>query len=205
MKTLNLILICLIVAACSPNANSNDYGENAWMMTQLTKSLNRKAKIKECKVLTAPLPIAVLNPDAFKSHRDAVYKASLDYNSCKVRGIQMGMDKALATIAECQTQIEKRASELQAAAALKDYIIALATVEENNSLSAIIAAFDPETKEMVEWEILTTPIQNTAALIINAAHGSLEQYGLEREHDLDSLANTVSDSIVKFILTSHAK
>lgn len=204
-KPLILILafVALIISSCTGGAPT-DGGAEAIALYYVKSQLKRTAEVTDYTMLTAPLSPAV-NADAFKAYRDAVNKARLDYSTCQVRGIQMGMDKALATIESAQTDVKALADQLSLADTV-NHVIVLATLKENSGLtSQLIAVFNPSTIEPELWLPVTTPVQNNAILIANALHGTLLDYAMTPAQNLDSLAATVADPVVQFILRSNPK
>lgn len=159
----------------------------------------------EEQVVNGELPVALM-ADEFKAYRDAVFKAQLDYRTCQVRGLKAGMEKAVATIAECQEGVKSRVEELSKGLTGSEHLFVLGTVERKGSHSqvGIVVVFNPETMEMEKWETVTTPIQNNAVLLTNALSESLLDYSMSQNQNLDSLANAVNDPVAKFILKSKA-
>lgn len=157
------------------------------------------------QVVSGQFP-AEMMADAFKAYRDAVFKAQLDYRACQTRGLKAGMEKAVATIAECQAGIKSKVEELEKVQANAEHLFVLATIEEKGRTgkihSGLIVVFNPETLDMEQWVPITTPVQNNAVLITNAVNGSLIDNGMEANQDLASVA---TNPIVKFILQSSAK
>ncbi|MCH5175867.1 MAG: hypothetical protein J1F40_08265 [Prevotellaceae bacterium] len=203
-KTSILALAALTLASCTGGAPTEG-GAEALALYHVKSSLGRTAEVIDHQTLTAHLPPAV-KADAFKGYRDAVNKARLDYSTSQVRGIQMGMDKALATIETCQTDIAA-ITRTMAQNDTTTHLIILATLKEKSgATSHLIAAFSPSTLEPELWLPVTTPVQNNAALIANAQHGTLlTPAAMTASQNLDSLATTVDDPVVQFILRSNPK
>lgn len=199
----------IFLAACSNGTssdNSSDGSDSDKAVNYVKKHLERGEKLVGYEIVTGTLPVAV-EPDAFKSIRDAVNKANLDYQTCKVRGLETGMQKALQTLETCQEEIKSKLKNMD-----KDesqYEIVLATIHKNgmpeDHNTGLIVAFNPETQKMEKWIIVTTPIQNTAVLLAYAENGDLSQFGITGSPDTNGLANKVSDPVMKFILTTTAK
>lgn len=212
MKNLFLIIIslcCLIISSCSSNPGIpiNENTAEGKALKTVKKQLKRHGVLVSYEIINGQLPIE-LNSDNFKKYRDAVYKASLDYRSCKVRNLKAGMEKAINTIETCQVEVKDKVEAMVQTNDKTDYLIVLATAKEKGNLhgnSSYIAVFNPETMNMEKWITITTPIQNNAILISNAMSDHLMQYGMEMNQNLDSLANTVNNPIVKFILKSNPK
>ena len=204
-KTLlfTLSLVVFILSSCTGGAPT-DGGVEALALYQVKSQLKRTAEVTDHVVLTATLPPDI-NADAFKAYRDAVNKARLDYSTCQVRGIQMGMDKALATIESSQSEVKALADQL-AQADTTTHVIVLATLKEKSGLTShLVAAFCPATLEPELWLPVTVPVQNNSILIANAQHGTLADYAMAPAQNLDSLASTVDDPVVQFILRSNPK
>ena len=204
-KTLILIFAftVFILFSCTGGAPTEG-GAEAMALYQVKSQLKRTAEVTDYTTLTATLPPDI-NADVFKAYRDAVNKARLDYSTCQVRGIQMGMDKALATIESSQLEVKALADQLSLADTTT-HIIVLATLKENSGLTShLVAAFNPVTLEPELWLPITLPVQNNAILIANAQHGTLVDYAMAPAQNLDSLASTVDDPVAQFILRSNPK
>lgn len=86
----------------------------------------------------------------------------------------------------------------------KTFLMALVTMKYDDGKEVDyfkqIIAFNPETLEKEYWEPLGSAPGN-ALLIVNAERGTLADYELSKKgYNIDSLANTVSDPVLKFIL-----
>ena len=199
-------LLCVVITSCTSDADLKKYGDDAWMMKTIRKHFAKKSEITDCVFLTSPMPLELVCSGPFKSYRDAVYKAALDYRACKTRGLGQAMEKSLLKIGEYQNLAASRLPAIIEENDRTEFRIALITADNgHNPPKSIIAVFDPATKQMVGWETVTVPIQNTAAFIVNVERGSLVQYSLNGSQNLDSLAAVVDNPVTKFILTSHAK
>lgn len=203
-----LLPMMTILSACSskshPSALSgNSQEEKAVHYVRL--HLEKKTELQSYKVVNGDFPI-VLMSDEFKPYRDAVYKAQLDYRTNHVRGLQVGMDKAVATLLQCQNEIKNQVENFRQSHADGDYITVLATLRDNNMSHQteynLIVVFDSQTLNMEKWETITTPIQNNAILMTGALNGTLLTEGIGMNQNLDSLAATVTDPVIKFILQS---
>ena len=202
---LSLMVITAALSSCSGSSSSGGNTPEEKAVSYVKKQLKRQGKLVDYQIVNGQLPIEMMADD-FKAYRDAVFKARLDYRACQVRGLKAGMEKAVATITECQEGIKSKVDELSQAQTGDEHIFVLGTVEKkgNGNKFNIVVAFNPETMEMEKWETVTTPIQNNAILLTNALSESLLNYGMRQDENLDSLANTVNDPVVKFILTSRA-
>ena len=208
MKNLFLCLMVLaagVLSSCSGGSASGGNTPEEKAVNYVKKQVKKEGKLVDYQVVSGEWPIELM-ADAFKAYRDTVFKAQLDYRACQVRGLKAGMEKAVATIAECQEGVKSKVEELEKAQTGGERLFVLGTVERkgSRSQSGIVVVFNPETMEMEQWATVTTPIQNNAVLLTNALSESLLNYGMRQDENLDSLANTVNDPVVKFILTSRA-
>lgn len=201
-----LTILGLLAVSCSgTNADgANENTSEGKIVKYVKKGLNRGVKLKEYTIVNSYYPIE-LSSDDFKKYRDAVFKAGLDYNACKVRGLQAGMESALSTINRVQESIKEIVDEYDSRNDKKEYTFLLGTIVERNVESYLIVAFDLENNEMIGWHEVTTPIQNNACMIVNALQGKLLDYALNTSSEPQSLADSVENPVVKFILTSRPK
>ena len=202
---LGLMVLTAVLSSCSGGSSSGGNTPEERAVNYVKKQVKKEGKLVDYEVVNGELPVALM-ADEFKAYRDAVFKAQLDYRACQVRGLKAGMEKAVATIAECQEGVKSRVEELSKAQTGGEHLFVLGTVERKGSHSqvGIVVVFNPETMEMEKWETVTTPIQNNAVLLTNALSESLLDYSMSQNQNLDSLANAVNDPVVKFILKSKA-
>ena len=200
-----LMVLTAVLSSCSGGSSSGGDTPEERAVNYVKKQVKKEGKLVDYEVVNGELPVALM-ADEFKAYRDAVFKAQLDYRTCQVRGLKAGMEKAVATIAECQEGVKSRVEELSKAQTGGEHLFVLGTVERKGSHSqvGIVVVFNPETMEMEKWETVTTPIQNNAVLLTNALSESLLDYSMSQNQNLDSLANAVNDPVVKFILKSKA-
>ena len=211
MKQFFLCLIAMaamLLTSCSSNPASSADTPEEKAVSYVKKQLKRNGKLIDYQVVREQLP-AEMMADAFKAYRDAVFKAQLDYRACQTRGLKAGMEKAVATIAECQAGIKSKVEQLEKAQADDEHIFVLATIEEKGRTgkihSGLIVVFNPETLDMEQWVPITTPVQNNAILLTSVANGAIPDNGMNANQNLDSLASVATNPVVKFILQSSAK
>ena len=195
----------MLLSSCSGSSASGGNTPEEKAVNYVKKQTKKQGKLVDYQIVNGQWPMEMM-ADEFKAYRDAVFKAQLDYRACQVRGLKAGMEKAVATIAECQEGVKGKVEELSKTQAGGEHLFVLGTVERKGSHSqvGIVVMFNPETMEMEKWETVTTPIQNNAVLLTNALSGSLLDYSMSQSPNLDSLANAVTDPVVKFILKSKA-
>lgn len=205
-----LLLFAMIslLASCGGNKAVDDQN-----LTPLQKQavayvkshLDRHEKLAECEVIEEPMPAAILE-QPFLNLRNQVFKAGLDYQSCKTRSLEAGMKMAEDKIAEARVQILATDSLLNSNIGFTNSVIVLAKVKTPKShdgqLNSLIVVFDPQTMEAKEWIPVTTPVQNTVALVTCAKDNTLEEYAKEQNHATDMLASKVTDPVLKFVLDS---
>ena len=206
----NLFLISFLIMAAMLLSCSSGKGDSQEdkAVSYVKKRLERNTKMVDYQVVKGQMPLEMM-ADELKSYRDIVFKARLDYNTCKVRSLQAGMDMALAKIKECQDGIKGIADELAKTQAGGEHIFVLATLEEKSVLgkrqSSLIAGLNPETMEIEKWVPVTTPVKNNAIMVANAMNGSLLDDGMDSNENVDKLADATENPIVRFILKSTAK
>lgn len=202
-----LLFAIVLMSSCSFDSSTNisGLGDKETKAVKYVKTHLDGARLVKYEIVEEQLPLSVYS-DYFKKYRDEVYKAQLDYKSCQTRGIQQGMEKALNTILNCQTEIVDRIHKMSESADTCKYLIVLADVKERSGNPGnLIVAFNPQTLKMEKWISITTPIQNNAALIINSKSQTLLPYSLTMKQNFDSLANTVTNPVDRFILLSSPK
>lgn len=213
-KFIFTLLISVIVATMSSCGGSDkDAGyENLTPLqrqavTYVKKHLEKGDKLIEAQVVEEPLPAAVLE-QPFLNLRNVVFKAGLDYQTNRTRGLEAGMEMAKNKISQAREQILATDSMLTANIGSSNSVIVLAKVKSRKSVSglpsSLIVAFDPETMEAKEWIPVTTPVQNTVALVVCAEDNMLFEYSREQNHDTEMLVSKVSDPVLKFVLEANA-
>lgn len=162
--------------------------------------LEHGESLVDYEVMEGAMPVELMT-DEFKRYRDEVNKAGLDYNSCKTRGIDSGMEKAKKKIMDDQEEIQTRISNWKVEQGTSKYIFVLATIKERNgSVKKEIAAFNPVTGQHDFTMPLTKPVVNNAALILNAANSTLFEYATDGNHDTKALVPK-DNPILQFIFT----
>lgn len=176
-------------------------------VTYVKSHLEKREKLVDYKVVEEPMPVSILE-QPFVNLRNTVFKAGLDYQSCKTRSLQAGMEMAEKKIEEARVQILATDSLLTQSVGPNNYLIVLAHVKSPHSLdgqpSSLIVVFDPQTMEVKEWIPVTTPVQNSVALVTCAKDNTLEEYAKEGNKDTSMLASKVTDPVLKFVLESKA-
>lgn len=204
------VIMALTLSACG--GHKDDSYQNLTPLqnqavTYVKKHLDHGDRLESFQVVEEPLPAAVLE-QPFLNLRNVVFKAGLDYQSCKTRGLQAGMEMAENKIAEARVQILQTDSMLNQNIGGTNSVIVLAKVKTKKSIDgmpqSLIVAFDPETMEAKEWIPVTAPVQNTVALVVCAKEHNLAEYAKEQNHEANLLAPKVSDPVLKFVLESKA-
>lgn len=198
------------IISCGSNKEVND--ENLTpiqkqAVTYVKKHLEKGDKLESYQVVEEPLPPAILE-QPFLSLRNDVFKAGLDYQSCKTRSLEAGMEMAEQKIETARQEIISTEALLTKNIGDKNSLIVLAKIKTRKSIDgqpqSLIVVFDPETMKATEWIPVTTPVQNTAALIVCAKENTLSEYAKELNHDTQALAPKVSDPVIKFVLDAKA-
>lgn len=207
------IFTCLAIVALMASCGGKDTNDpnltplQNQAVTYVRKHLEKRDRLVGYQVVEEPMPAAILE-QPFLNLRNTVFKAGLDYQSCKTRGLQAGMETAAAKIAEARTQILATDSMLTSNLGDSQSLIVLAKVKTPKSHDgepqSIVVVMDPQTLEAKEWIPVTTPVQNTVALVTCAKDNTLEEYAREMNHDTQMLAPKVSDPVLKFVLEAKA-
>lgn len=201
-----ITLISLIVISACGRSNTNDTNLTPLQnqaVTYVRKHLERGDKLEEYKVVEEPMPAAIME-QPFLSIRNTVFKAGLDYQSCKTRGLEAGMQMAENKIENAKQQALATVDFLNQNIGGTESLIVLAKIKtprsHDGSLQSLIVVFDPETMEAKEWIPVTTPVQNTVALVVCAQENTLAEYAKEQNHEAALLASKVNDPVLKFVL-----
>ncbi|MCH5232089.1 MAG: hypothetical protein J1E78_00520 [Muribaculaceae bacterium] len=203
--------VCVIMAACvnsgpektDPNLTEQQRTAVAYVRTHL----NRGESMESYSVAELPEP-ACLIEQPFLNLRNDVNKAGIDWQSCKTRGIESGMVANDKKIEECCQQILDLDKELQNKIGEKNSIIVMARIKTGQSRDGeprgLVVVFDPKTMEPTDWIVVTTPVQNSVAMVINAKEGTLDEYAKDRNHDFKAMAQKEKNPVLKFVLESKA-
>lgn len=204
IKCLGCVILAAIFMGCGNGSkfDGNFSGDELKAVQITEKSLPRGAKIEDCKVVKAKLPLALLDTE-FKSVRDNVNKARLDYRACITRGLNEAAQKNVETLAEIQNLILEKSETLESAS--PEYLFVLVKVRERSATKedvfGYIAVFDPKTMEKVDIIQVTTPVFNNAVMVTEALDGTLSDPASNGD-----IATLKTDSpIVEFILSCTPK
>lgn len=204
------IVTLLLLTACGGNKETNEQNLTplqSQAVAYVKKHLDNGEKLESYQVVEEPLPPSVLE-QPFLSLRNNVFKAGLDYQSCKTRNLQAGMEMAEQKLEVAREKILATEDVLNQDMGGENSLIVLAKVKSprshDGSLKSLIVAFDPETMEVREWLPVTTPVQNTVALVVCAKDGTLSEYAKEMNHETSLLIPKVSDPVLKFVLEAKA-
>lgn len=202
IKYFVIIILTGILIGCSNGSKFEvQFSGDELKAVQITeKSLPRGAKIEDCQVVKGKLPLALLETE-YKSVRDKVNKARLDYRSCITRGLNAAAQKNVETLQEIQNMIRAKSEALESTSS--DYIFVLAKVRERaaNKDFGYITVFDSKTLEKVDLIQVTTPIFNNAVMATEALDGTLSDPSANT--DISSLKS--KNPIVEFILGCNPK
>lgn len=208
-KLLGLVIL-LALGACGGNKGGEDAN-----LTPLQKEavanvkahLERGDKLMEATVVEEPMPAAIIE-QPFLNLRNAIFKAGLDYQSCKTRGLEAGMEMAQAKLDTARNTILDTEAMLQKNIGDQNSVIVLAKVKAHKSVSgnpqSLVVVFDAQTMEIKEWIPVTVPVQNTVAMVICAQDNTLSEYAKEQNHEAGMLVSKTTDPVLKFILEAHA-
>lgn len=209
-KSILSLALLIVLTACGgnkENADANLTPLQNQAVTAVKRHLERRDKLVEYQVVEEPMPAAILE-QPFLNLRNTVFKAGLDYQSCKTRGLDAGMQMAQDKLDSARQQIlatEKMINENIGGA---ESVIVLAKVKtpksHDGNLQSIVAVFDQSTMELKEWIPVTTPVQNNVALVVCANTNTINEYAREQNHETAMLAATVTDPVLKFVLEAKA-
>lgn len=212
LKNTTTVLLFFLLTACGGNKDNNKDDNNLTPLqnqavTYVRKHLNKGEKLEDYKIVEEKMPAAII-VQPFKNLRNTVFKAGLDYQSCKTRGLDAGMKMAENNIENARLQILSTLKTLEQNLGDSKSLIVLARLKtsksHDGSLRSLIVVFDPENMEVKEWLPVTTPIQNTVALVVCAQDNIFAEYAKEQNHDLGFLVDKVSNPVLKFVLESKA-
>lgn len=199
-------IFALFMASCggsSVKVDENLASDEAKAVATTEKSLPRGDKIESYEVVKEKLPLALLEPE-YKTLRDKVNKAQIDYRTNMTRGLQQVAQKNLETLQNIQSEIMEKASNLESSS--PEYIFVLANVKEkirkDGNLTGFISIFDSQTLEQVDLVQVTTPLFNNAVMVSKALDGSLAnpENNFQAGEKISS-----SNPVVNFILKSNPK
>ncbi|MCH5224689.1 MAG: hypothetical protein J1D77_01775 [Muribaculaceae bacterium] len=206
-KILFFFAIAIGITSCgggsSASSDPNLNAQEREVVVKTEKSLPKGDKLENYKIVTSSLPLALLD-DEYKSTRDQVFKARLDYINCIKRGLDSHAQKNLETLQEIQKQIGEKEENLKSTS--PNYIFVLAEVKErtrrDGKLSGFIAIYDPENLEQVDLVQVTTPLYKNAEMMTEALDGTLAD---PATFSKDPSELTSSNPVVEFILRSNPK
>lgn len=210
LKGFTLIFLIFLLVACGSKKENMD--ENLTPLqnqavTYVKKHLERGDRLEEYRVVEEPMPAAILD-QPFLNLRNVVFKAGLDYQSCKTRGLDAGMQMAEEKISNARQQILETENMLTQNIGNSNSVIVLAKVKtprsHDGNLQSLVVVFDPSTMEMREWIPVTVPVQNNVALVVCANDNTLSEYAKEQNHATQMLASKVEDPVLKFVLEAKA-
>lgn len=207
MKKISLFIslfTLLLVSSCGSKmvpGEENLTPDELKAVNHVRNYLSRSESLDSIEIVTEPMP-AELMTDEYKGYRDDVYKAGLDYNSCKTRGIEQGMVKANEKILEVQNEIQTKVAQWRTEQGTSKYLFVLATVKTSNGgYNKLIAAFNPVTLQNDFMFPLTKPFVNNARMIQNAMNGTLFQYATDTNGTSPSINS--NDPVVNFVLLAN--
>lgn len=199
-------LLLVMMSGCGGGSVKFDSGmseQDREAVLKTKSSLSSGDKMESFSVVTSKLPLALLEPE-YKSVRDEVNKAKLDYINCLKRGLDGPAQQKLEILKQVQTTIQEKDSSINVGSG--EYIFVLADVKErtrrDGNLTGFIAVYDPETLEQVDFMQVTTPLYNNAVMMTEALEGRLAdpKYFTENPSELTS-----NNPVVSFILRSNPK
>lgn len=209
LKNLSILVIILSLTACgfkdSNDPNLTPLQNDA--VTYVKRHLEKRDKLMEYQVVEQPMPPAILQ-QPFLNLRNTVFKAGLDYQSCKTRGLQSGMDMADQKIESARQKIIDTEEIIRKNTGDSNFLIVLAKVKtpalHDGNLESLVVVFDPSTMEAKEWIPVTTPVQNNVAMVVCANDNTLAEYAKEQNNATDILSGKVTDPVLKFVLEAKA-
>ena len=202
-------LALLLLASCGGHNSKTDPKLSPIQneaVASVRAHLEKKDKLMEYKVVEEIMPAAILE-QPFLNLRNAVFKAGLDYQSCKTRGLETGMETAMNKIDAARQQVLETENTINNNIGDSKSIIVLGKIKtpksHDGNLQSLVVVFDNSTMEIKEWIPVTTPVQNTVALVVCANDNTLAEYAKEQNHDTKVLAGKVNDPVLKFVLEAN--
>lgn len=195
--------MALCIGCSNGSKFEGNFSGNDLKAVKLTeKSLPGGAVMEDCRVVTEKLPLALLDTE-YKSVRDKVNKARIDYRTCMTRGLDAAALKNVETLVEIQNLIQDKSRSLKASS--PEYLFVLAKARESSAgkegIYGYIGVFDPHTLEQVDFIQVTTPLLNNAVMQTEALNGTLANP--TANSDGSSLKS--DNPIVEFILSCTPK
>ena len=194
----------LLFMGCNNSSKfEGNFNGDTLKAVQITeKSLPRGTKIEDCKVVKGKLPLALMETE-YKSVRDKVNKARLDYRSCVTRGLNAAAQKNVETLVEIQNLIRDKSEALESTS--PEYLFVLAKVKERSAKKdgnyGYIAVFDSNTLEKVDLMQVTTPLFNNAVMVTEALDSTLS----DPTSNVAVTSLKSKNPIVEFIMSCNPK
>lgn len=178
--------------------------EQAHAVRLMKKAMPKRSKfIATPQVTEGAFPVEVLT-DEFKSLRDAINKAHIDLRTNQTRNLQLAIEKSQSSLAEYQNEVDNLVDRYQKEYDRKKYLIVMAIFQQSvngvNQQSKVIGIFNPDNDQLVKYVPVTEAVVNNTIMIVNAKNGEIPKYGFNMGQDLNALAQTVNNPVIKFIL-----
>ena len=113
-------------------------------------------------------------------------------------------EMALNSIKEYESTICELVNDLEGKKSERELILILANFKHDDGIttdySKALIAFDPDTGDEIKWQSINNDIRFHTRLGITAQSSDMVNYVINNDYNLDSLAQTVSDPVLKFIL-----
>ena len=210
LKYLAFLSLSLIISACSGGNSTEDENlspSERKAVAYVKSHLERGDKLMESSVVEESLPASLLE-QPFLNIRNDVFKAGLDYQSCKTRNLEAGMKMAEGKLENARVATLETEKQVQEIIGTGKYLIVLAKVKSRRSVdgqaNSLIVVFDPSTLEPKEWIPVTTPVQKTVAMVICAQDNTLPEYAKSQMQETTSLLSKTNNPVLKFVLEARA-
>lgn len=208
IKILTLISVLVVFASCGSSqkdsTGKSHSSQEEKALESITSTLKPNESLVEYIFTDGQIPSSLII-DLFDEKMDLSNALNAYSLGCRFQHKEIDTQEQESIINDKLDKFNKAITELQSKRSNKDYVLCLGIVKfddgETFNLSKHIYALDSENGK-IEHQYLVNPgsIEN-AAIIENIKSGTFANYEINKEnYNLDSLANTVSDPVLKFIL-----
>lgn len=146
------------------------------------------------------LPLII--SDEFDNYDKNLFREKLDYDLYEKR--KKNPRTEFPFIESLQSEIKERYSELEQKRSNKEYLLVLGTLKKDDGLKIefhkTLVALNPENYSDNKWIRVNNNLIKKTAIVASALDNNLTNYTIYLTPNLDSLAKTVSDPVMRFIL-----
>lgn len=177
LSSISFFIALATLPACNQSAKVSTEGltsSEKKAVIYVENHLERSQELQDYQICEAPIPLAAY-PDRFKAIRDAIYKAQLDRENAIKRGIPAEIFNS--KLEACQKQLVDIIADYDSNDS-KQLIVLAHIKNKSGAVWSLIAAFDSSTGAPAVWTPVTTPVVNTAIILLNARENRIVTDGL---------------------------